>query len=211
MGLTRDLGRRVELVSMDPHFEDISIALYRRDSRGQPVFLVHTYNQRDGAVQRVSAVVRRMMQLGRVAVDARGVYFPCGAAHERACRRLFLEACKLAPEKAAGPKSLTIFDKKSNGDLVVSSLGDGAYVLTGAGEGEKLAQRQRAVTAGLVKLGDMVATDLDTGRVAFSCGQSHDELVGLLLRRALNVRGADSERQLSASRGQLLAPSAQQP
>jgi len=211
MGLTRDLGRRVELVSMDPHFEDISIALYRHDSGGQPVFLVHTYNQREGAAQRVSTVVQRMRELGGVAADVRGVYFSCGGAHERACRRLFLEACKIGPEDTAEPKPLKIFDKKSNGDLVLSSLGAGGYVLTGDGEGEKLVLRRRAVAAGLLKLGEMVATDLDRGRMAFSCGQSHDELVGLLLGRALNVRGADREQQLSASRGQLLAPSAQQP
>ena len=50
-----------------------------------------------------------------------------------------------------------------------------------AGEGGKVTKRKSAVTAGLAKL---AALELDEGgqdRVQFSCGQSHDALVGLLL------------------------------
>ena len=34
MPQTLDLGERIELVSMDPHFHDISIGLYRQDDGG---------------------------------------------------------------------------------------------------------------------------------------------------------------------------------
>ena len=221
MGLTKDLGRRIELVSMDRHFHDVSLALYCQDLAGQPVFLVHTYSHIDGAADRVAAVVRAMAVLGGVEADGARVRFPCGVSHELACRRLFLEACKADPTTQIAPKSLTIFDKKSDGEVTASSLGEGAYRVTGAGgdgdDDQKLAKRRLAIGAGLVKLGQMAWVE-DTqgadragneGQFTFPCGQSHDRLVGLLVGRALNVRGVEREQQLAAARGQLLAPSAQ--
>jgi hypothetical protein len=46
MGKTIDLGRRIELVPMDPHFHNISIALYRQQTGDGPVFQVHSYSNR---------------------------------------------------------------------------------------------------------------------------------------------------------------------
>ena len=31
MGVTTDIGERIELLPMDPHFHDISVALYRQE------------------------------------------------------------------------------------------------------------------------------------------------------------------------------------
>jgi len=45
--------------------------------------------------------------------------------------------------------------------------------------------------------------------VVFPCGRPHDELMGLLLPRALNARAALREEEMAASRGMLVAPSAQ--
>lgn len=215
MGLTKDLGRRIELVSMDSNFDDISIALYREDQWGglaQFDYLVHTYSHLDGAVARTEAVAQTMCVLGGVDVDGARVRFSCGEPHELACRRLFLEACKADPSSQTDPKPMTIFDKKSDGDLTVESLGDGRYRLIGEDGDAKKAKRRTAIGAGLVKLGEMawVEGEGKADEIGFSCRQSHDELVGLLLVRALNVRGVEREQQLAASRGQLLAPSAQE-
>ncbi len=46
-------------------------------------------------------------------------------------------------------------------------------------------------------------------RVGFSCGQSHDAMVGLLLVRAPNVRAAMREVDMMEARGVLAAPGAQ--
>ena len=43
-----DIGRRIELIPIDPHFHDITIGLYRQQTvdattgKDFPVFLVHT-------------------------------------------------------------------------------------------------------------------------------------------------------------------------
>jgi len=212
MSLTTDIGRRIELVSMDAHFHEISIALYRQEGTNGPEYLIHTYSQLDGAGKRVEFVARAMVALGgmeAVVGDTRRVRFPCGNPHQFACRRIFLEACKWDPAVGLESRPLTIFDKKSDGDLSVVSLGDGAYRITGDAEGDKAAKRRSAIGAGLVKLGEMEWAEETEERFSFPCRQAHDKLVGLLLIRALNVRGVEREQQMAAARGQLLAPSAQ--
>lgn len=212
MSLTTDIGRRIELVSMDPHFHEISIGLYRQQGAQGPEFLVHTYSGLDGAPERVEFVTRTMVVLGgmeAVEGDGRRVRFACNSSHDFACRRVFLESCKWDPAAAVEPKPLTIFDRKSDRNVTVSSLVDGAYRVTGEAESDRGEKRRAAIGAGLVKLGQMEWAEGDEERFAFPCGHSHDKLVGLLLIRALNVRGVEREQQMAAARGQLLAPSAQ--
>jgi hypothetical protein len=209
MALTLDLGRRIELVSMDSRFHDISIALYRQEQDGRPVLVVHSYSGLDGVSERVDFVGHAMTVLGGVVGNGQQIRFPCGDTHEFAARRLFIEACKLDPSVDVTARPLTVFDKKSNAEVTVASLGEGVYRLTGDGYDEKSVKRRLAIGAGLVKLGQMGWVEGDQERFAFRCGHSHDRLVGLLLTRALNARGVEREEQMAAARGQLLAPSAQ--
>ncbi len=206
MGQTGELGRRVELVPMDPHFHDITLALYRQAAPSGPVYLVHTYSNRPGTAGRVDFVASAMAVLGGMeAVGTRALRFPCGADHELACRRAFLEACKLDPSQPLAPRPLVFYDKKSSHQIQIFSLGGGGYRVELEG-GE--ASRTAAIAAGLVKLGQMQAPEAD--QVAFACGQAHDALIGMLLVRAVNVRATLREQELLAARGLLVAPSAQQ-
>ena len=50
---------------------------------------------------------------------------------------------------------------------------------------------------------------MDGDQVRFPCGSDHHELIGLLMVRALNVRGALREQEAAAARGVLSAPSQQ--
>jgi hypothetical protein len=213
MGRITPIGRRVELVSMDPHFHDISIALYRQDADDGAVgYLVHTYSGREGAAGRIAQVVAAMRAMGGmepVPGNAQLLRFPCGEAHQFACRRLFLEACKLAPDAASAAKPLEVFDKKAEQTILARSSGGGAYSLGIKGDGANGAQRAAVVARGLVKLAEMDADDDRPYEVAFACGHAHDALVGLLMGRALNVRAAMREVEEQAARGVLAAPSAQ--
>jgi len=212
MGETIDLGRRIELVPMDPHFHNISIALYRQEAGDGPVFQVHSYSNQEGTRQRVEFVARAMARLGGlepVLGETRKLRFPCRAEHPFACRRVFLEACKLDPSQPVEPRPLQILDKKSNRTITVSSQGKGVYLLAADGEELDKASRIEAVANGLLKLGQMQIGVSGGDSVTFSCGQAHDALVGLLLVRALNVRAVLREQEMTASRGVLSAPSAQ--
>jgi hypothetical protein len=197
---------------MDPHFHNISIALYRQDTGEGPAYLVHSYSRREGAEQRLEFVVRAMVVLGGLELvpgESCRVRFLCRSEHPLACRRVFLEACKLDPSQPVASRPLQILDKKSSRTITVSSRNDGSYLLAADGEELDKASRIAAVANGLVKLGQVQLGATGSDSVQFACGHSHDALVGLLLVRALNVRAIMREEEMAASRGVLSAPSAQ--
>ena len=209
-----DIGRRIELVPMDPHFNDITIGLYRQNTNhgnNTPVFLVHTYSHISGAADRIETVVKAMQVLGGMLKNDDGLlHFPCNSAHEAACRRVFLEACKLAPDTPAEPRPLNTLDKKSKLTITVDSTGKGVYRVTAEGEGRSAARRIFAIAGGLAKLGEMETVETDNrDTVTFACEQSHDALVGLLLTRAPNVRIVLRQEEMGSARGVLSAPSQQ--
>ncbi|RKU12800.1 hypothetical protein C6501_10365 [Candidatus Poribacteria bacterium] len=205
-----NIGRRIELVPIDPHFNDITIALYRQQQGERAVFRVHTYSRIEGAATRIEDVVQSMKILGGMQERPDGMLcFPCGERHEAACRRVFLEACKLEPNTSVEPRPLNTLDKKSKLTITVDSMGNGTYRVKSNGEGRPAERRVSAIAGGLIKLGEMEAVNDKGDSVAFPCGQSHDELVGLLLVRAPNVRVILRQEEASASRGVLSAPSQQ--
>ncbi len=205
-----NIGRRIELVPIDTHFKDITIALYRQQQGERAVFRVHTYSRIEGAATRIENVVQSMKILGGMQETSDGLlHFPCGERHEFACRRVFLEACKLPQNTSAEPRPLNTLDKKSKLTITVDSVGNGIYRVKSNGEGRPAARRVSAIAGGLIKLGEMEAVGDEGDSVAFACGHSHDALVGLLLVRAPNVRVIMREEEATASRGVLSAPSQQ--
>ena len=214
MGQVTDIGSRIELVSMDPHFKDITIALYEQEGDGDTPsrFLVQTYSQKEGASARIDFIAQAMAILGGVDVTSDGdstIAFPCGSIHFAAVKRLFLESCKIPSDQPPAAKPLKIFDKKADAEVSVVSEGNGQYRVTTEESNDKVARRVGAIAAGLVKLGEMEAID-DGSSIRFACGHDHDLLIGLLLPRAINVRQAMREQEQSASRGVLAAPSQQE-
>lgn len=206
-----NIGRRIELVPIDTHFQDITIALYKQELDACTVFRVHTYSHKDGASERIQQVANYMCILGGMSEYSKGhLMFPCGEAHEAACRRVFLEACKNTPNTPIEPRPLQILDRKSQLTITVDSIGNGSYRVSSNGEGRSADRRVSAIAGGLRKLGEMeVGEDSETDTVRFACGHSHDALIGLLLVRAPNVRVIMREEEASASRGVLSAPSQQ--
>ena len=210
MGQTTDIGRRIELVPLDPHFEDVSIGLYRQQDDGEPAYRVHTYSLRPGVEDRIAFVARAMEVLGGMEQDSEGrLRFPCGWDHNLAVKRVFLEACKLDPAGPVEPRPLEILDKKSGLQIKVISEGDGVYRVTAHGEGKDPERRISFIAGGLMKLAEIDEVSGTLDRVAFPCGYVHDALVGLLLVRAPNVRAVLREQEMAASRGVLAAPSQQ--
>ena len=55
----------------------------------------------------------------------------------------------------------------------------------------------------------MVEVKNTLDKIAYPCGDTHDEMLGLLLIRAPNVRAVFREQDMAASRGVLAAPSQQ--
>jgi hypothetical protein len=83
------------------------------------------------------------------------------------------------------------------------------YEVSTDGPRDKSASRVDNITGGLKKLAEIEFVAGEPHRVKFACGWPHDALIGVLLPRALNVRAVIREEEMAASRGMLVAPSAQ--
>lgn len=208
-----ELGRRIELQSMDPQFHNITIGLYEQQPKpGIIEYFVHSYSTIEGTDERLARVVTVMLELGgmaRAGNDARRLCFRCGEVHKLACRRLFVEACKVKPGIVSKPMPLEVVDKTTGRNIKVIREDKATYRVTADGLDEGRAQRIGAIGRGLSRLAQMELIGEDAARVRFTCGHPHDELIGLLLPRALNLRAAMREQEEAMSRGMLVAPSAQ--
>jgi hypothetical protein len=193
---------------MDAACADITLALYVLDD-GQ-TGIVHSYAMTPAAADRLEWLAAAMRVLGDMAGEGRAVRFACGTWHEKAARRAFLDAAKLDPSAPVEARPLSLHDPRTDQRVTAEPLGQGSYRITSVAADPSAVSRASAVAAGLVKLADVGTDDADDTVVAFACGSEHDDLVGLLLPRAINVRSSLREQELSASRGVLLAPSAQQ-
>jgi hypothetical protein len=208
-----DLGRRVQLVSMDPYCRDITIGLYARaDEHGRPLYIVHSYSELQGVRERLAFVAEAMSHLGgmqRVVSHPNQVRWGCGEAHLAATKRLFLEACKLSKPDELGDRPASMQDAKLGGAVAVIAKGGGRYEITAAANGAETEARLKAICAGYLKLAEMERWEESETGVRFACGRAHDPMMRLLLFRAMNARAALREQEMMASRGVLAAPSAQ--
>ena len=201
------LGMRVELVSTDKYFRDVSIALYAQENADGWCFLVRSFSSYDGIKARIGFILDGMKTLGGMETAGEDrLRFPCRTQHLVAVRRLFLQACKAKPEVAAQELSLSLWDKKSELRVTAKARGAGTYILSADGNGGR---RLMALRNAMIKLAD-VETDEEVGeQFYFACGHDHHALVSLLLQSAPNVRAVMREFEMNASKGVLLAPGSQ--
>ena len=134
--LRTDLGWRIELVPMDQHYGEISVALHRATAAaGAPAYDIHSYSSKPGAADRLAAILQMMVELAgmeRCPEAPLRVRFACGDAHERAARRAFIEACKANPAQPATQRPFAVFDRKTEATIGVQPLGNGVYRAQGA-------------------------------------------------------------------------------
>ncbi|MDP6832243.1 MAG: hypothetical protein QF512_14900 [Alphaproteobacteria bacterium] len=206
-----DLGTRIELVSTDKYFRDVSIGLYAREAEDGWCFRIRSFASYDGLAERIGFIVDAMRTLGgmELAGAADTVLFPCGGEHLVAVRRLFLQACKEKPDAAPESPVLSLWDKKSELNVSAAAKGQGAYELS-AGAAEGAERRLTALRNAVVKLADAQADEDNGRRLSFDCGHDHDAMVGMLLQTAPNVRSVMREQEMNAAKGVLAAPGARE-
>jgi hypothetical protein len=211
MPVRTDLGQRVELVSMDPRFHDVSVGLYRKDTAEGPVAVVYSYSGAEGIDARVAFIREALVALGGlepVDGDPEALRLACRDWHNAALKRLFLDCFRVDPVDVLVPKPLEAPDTRSEQTIALVPVGAGVYRVEATGATEEEPSRAPAIARALVRLAELEERDETT--VAFGCGRDHHELMGLMLVRAQNLRAALREEELTAGRGVLAAPSAQQ-
>ena len=202
-GVIRRYGSCVELVPVDPHFHNITVALYVTEG----TCTVWTFSQKPGAQDRVEQVRDQLVALGGLApVEGthNQVRFRCGYLHRRAGKFLLARAVSQKPDQPQAGGRLSIGDTRSGLTLNVEGRQEKAgwvYRVSGEGEAPNVPMRLRMVAAGFVRYGEMEKVS-DT-EMTFPCGQRHDELVRLLLPYARNVTAVESMMEAEAQRGQM--------
>ena len=94
------LGRCLELVPTDPHFNNISVGLYVKDD----VCTVWTFSGKEGAAERMGEIRDQLVALGNMeAIEGAHdqAQFPCGYLHVRPVRFLLAQAVGKSPELRA--------------------------------------------------------------------------------------------------------------
>ena len=201
------LGIRVELVSTDKYFRDISIALYAQLNENGWNFLVRSFATYDGVRSRIDFIIGAMQILGGMqSTGEHRLRFPCGNQHLVAVRRLFLRACKEVPGEAIQKIPLVLWDKKSEMTITATPKGAGTYLLVTDGDSGR---RLMALRNAMNKLADLEVDESISEQFCFSCGHDHHDLVGMLLQSAPNVRAVMREFEMNAAKGVLLAPGSQ--
>ena len=196
-------GNCLELVSMDPNFENISVGLYMKDG----VCTIWTFSSKAGVSARIEQIRDQLVTLG--GVEAVGgttnqVRFACGGLHERAIKFLMSQAVGKAPDFAPPQGEMAIKDSRSPLTIKVSGAAqDDAYVYSVSAEGDapNPAVRLRMVVAGFLRYGEM--EKVGDVEVAFPCGERHDALMRLLMPYSRNISSVEGMMAAEALRGQM--------
>ena len=197
------IGKCSELISIDPHFKDISVGLYEKNN----VYTVWTFSKVPGVSNRISEIRDQLVKLGgRVPVPDTNnqVKFPNDELYDRPVKFLI----KLAVEKPSnyrhpdGP--ITIKDLRSPLTLIINSYDENdkrIYEVTTEGEFKNPELRKRATVQGFIRYGDM--EKIDNTKVMFKGGYQRDELVRIILPYARNITGTQDMLDADSMRGQM--------
>lgn len=192
---------------MDAQHEDISVALYVRETDGGAAGTVFSYSAKPGTAGRLVEIADAMCSIGGMVREGDGpvVRFACGQWHAAAARRLFIEAVKLKPDEPRGARELSLPDSRTDQTIKIAPAGNGVYEVTADNLADGERSRAGAIGKAMAKLAEL-DYDEDRSVVTFTCGSEHDALIGLLLVRAQNLRQVLREEEMQASRGVLSAP-----
>jgi hypothetical protein len=202
-----EYGKCVELVSMDPHFHDISVGLYIKDG----TFTVWSYSGKPGVHERIANIRDQFAVLGGmipVAGTDNQFRSSCGRVHLRALGFLLAQAVGKSPDFSPPDGGLTIRDTKTKltlnvtGNITGSEGGEQwVYEVSATGEAPNIPARLRLVVAGFVRYGEM--EKVSDHEVAFPCGQRHDELMRILMPYSRNISAVENMMESDALRGQM--------
>ena len=199
--LIEKYGKCVELVPMDPNFQEITVGLYVKDGIGT----VWTFSRKPGVEGRIREIRDQLVALGgMLAIDGTHdkTKFACGELHGRPLKFLTMRAVEKAADYRMPEGKTKDLRSGLMLDFEVGEIeGRWVYRPTAEGEAPNAEQRLRAVTGGMVRYGEM--EKLDGEGVVFPCGYRHDELVRLILPYARNVSGSEDMLASGAMRGQM--------
>ena len=197
------LGHCIELVSIDPHFHDVSIGLFIKDG----LMTVWSFSKHEGIAGRIEQIRDRCTRLGDVtAVDGTTdqLRLTSDLYLDRALRFMFIAAVEKDPARELPSGRITTPDTKTKLLFVINGAEeDGKYVYTISAEGksDRADLRVRATVGGFVRYSD--CERVDKNKFAFPDGKRYDSFARLILPLARNVSAVESQLAASELEGQM--------
>lgn len=197
------LGHCIELVSIDPHFHDISVGLFNKDG----ILTISSYSTIDGIEQRIEQIRDRCTVLGDVepvegATDQ--LRLISDLYLDRALRFMFIAAVEKNPDIAMPSGAITAPDTKTKLTFLVEGSEEGGqfvYTVSAQGDADRPEMRVRAVVGGFMRYSGCVRVDKD--KFAFPDGKKYDNFARLILPLARNVSAVEAQLEQNELEGQM--------
>ncbi|MBT4341163.1 MAG: hypothetical protein HOD62_03720 [Chloroflexi bacterium] len=199
----KSLGQCIELVSLDPHFNDVSIGLFIKDG----LLIIFSYSKIDGIEARIEQIRDRCVLLGDVeAVE--GTSNQLRLINElqldRALRFMFTAAVEKDPAikplsgRISAPDTKTKLTFVIEGELVGDQY---VYTISTEGEAERPERRVMAAVGGFIRYSG--CTRVDKNQFSFPDGKRYDNFARLILPLARNVSAVEAQIEQDEMAGQM--------
>ena len=199
----RELGHCIELVSIDPHFHNISVGLFIKNGG----LTISTYSTLEGVYARIEQIRDRCVLLGDVETvegTTNQLRLTSDLQLDRALRFMFIAAVEKDPSVELPSGRITAPDTKTKLTFVVEGDeqdGQCVYTVSAEGEAERASMRIRATVGGFIRYADCTRVDKD--KFAFPDGRRYDKFARLILPLARNVSAVEAQLEQEEMTGQM--------
>lgn len=199
----KKLGHCIELVSIDPHFHDVSVGLFIKDG----ILTISTYSTIDGVADRIEVIRDRCTILGDVETvegTTDQLRLISDQVLDRALRFMFIAAVEKDPAAEMPSGRISAPDTKTKLTFVVDGAeenGQYVYTVSTEGDAERAEMRVRAVVGGYMRYSDCLR--VDKNKFSFPDGKKYDNFARLLLPIARNVSAVEAQIEQSELAGQM--------
>ena len=202
-------GRCIELISMDPFFNEITIGLFFNE----PNITVFSYSKLDGVSGRLNQIRDRIVDVsGALPNEANPHQAPFKCGMEGGCcsapLRFALKEAVTKDRELDLSQGIICKDLRSNMMIKVNyeeNSNGKIYTVSGDDNAEKPIIRYRAITNGLIKYGGFERIDNFSFRL--SCNERNDKIVNLLLPLARNISATEESLASEDAAGQMTTQS----
>ena len=197
-----ELGNCIELVSMDPHFHNISVGLFRKGD----LLTIFSFSNKELIEKRIKVIRDRCCLLGDLSPvenTDNQMLLDADINLDTPIKFMFTEAVE--KDKKISPNTpIQSPDTKTNLKFrIVSDTSNNItnYTVSAEGQNERSEMRIRAVVGGFIKYGGCERVDFN--KFKFSDGKKYNKFVKLLLPYARNVSAVENMLSESDSVGQM--------
>ena len=197
-----ELGNCIELVSMDPHFHNISVGLFRKGN----LLTIFSFSNKESIKKRIKVIRDRCCLLGDLSPvenTNNQMLLDADINLDTPIKFMFTEAVE--KDKKISPNTpIQSPDTKTNLKFrIVSDTSNNItnYTVSAEGQNERSEMRIRAVVGGFIKYGGCERVDFN--KFKFSDGKKYNKFVKLLLPYARNVSAVENMLSESDSVGQM--------